>query len=115
MTHIRNKNDLFAVIERLCPSSVCRRVFQQCGGTLLGGFKPLAPSLCSGWLTVVKSPLGKSWHIAILEDRSLHDYRYLEIDRIPWECWNPDNSQNPLYAGDLPEQAGVIRQALRKN
>ena len=41
-------------------------------------------------------------------------YNYQLISKPEWLYWNPEDSRNPLYAGDNPEKYKELRDAAQK-
>ena len=114
MMRLHDIGDLYQAIRDYCTSRACIRVMQRRGALLLGGFQPLKPSRYAGWILLVKSETGRLWRLGLVADFEHHCLRYLELDRIPWEHWNPTDSTHPLYAGEMADKARLQRIARQR-
>lgn len=105
MIHIRNRNDLFKIIEANPPTPAIGQAMVTGGVELLGGFIPVSPSKRSGWVIIVTSERGTVWNVAITLTAIRHTVRAWIVQRIPWEHWVGKIGRKPgIYDGDHPEK-----------
>lgn len=115
MVRIRNRIDLFNLVEDNPPTPAIGEALSTGGAELLGGFSPLSPSKSPGWIIIVTSKRRTVWNVAL----TLRDYdRYVTtwiIERIPWEHWvgKIDRGRPSTYDGDHPRKYEEKRRKTR--
>ena len=112
MIHIRNRNDLFKIIEANPPTPAIGQALVTGGVELLGGFDPLSPSGKPGWIIVVTSRRGTIWNIAVTLGKCNIGVSVWIIQRIPWEHWVGGRTSS-VYSGDHPEKYEKKREKTR--
>ncbi len=109
---IRTRNDLIKFIEDHAPSpGVLRALLHE--NINLGGFWKLPVRQMGGWIVQVTTPLKHTVHHVVVQpdDRTKLGYRiWLLFDPVPWEYYDGDSSENPLYQGDHPVYAAEERE-----
>jgi hypothetical protein len=101
--HIRNKNDLFAILEELPPFPAIGGALDTGKAELLGGFERVPPSKKPGWIIRVTSRRGSVWNVVITVHNSPARVTTWTTQRIPWEHWAGRTDRDAgIYDGDYP-------------
>jgi len=110
MLHIRNRNDLFKILETDPPRPAIGAALVTGSTELLGGFKRVPPSNNPAWIVTVTSKRGTVWNVVLTVHEHPPRVSTWTVQRIPWEHWVGKTDRNPgIYDGDHP-----IRYAKRK-
>ena len=103
MLHIRNRNDLFTILEENSPSPAISNALDTGGIELLGGFERVPPSDNPAWIIVVTSKRGTIWNVVLTLHASSRRVSTWMVQRIPWEHWVGKTDRDPgIYDGDKP-------------
>jgi hypothetical protein len=105
MTHIRNRNDLFRVLEENPPYKMGQILTALDTGKaeLLGGFERIPPSDKPGWIIIVTSKRGTVWNVVVTAHENPPRFTTWIVQRIPWEHWAGKLDRDPtIYDGDHP-------------
>lgn len=99
---IRTRNNLIEFIENNAPTkSIFRAVLNH--NENLGGFRRFDWQLGGGWIVRVTSKHNRQWLLAIhFNENTFSGYLIWVISKVPWQYWEGDKSENPLYQGDDP-------------
>jgi hypothetical protein len=100
---IRCRADLVAVARDGVKSRACRRALSTRAAVVLGGFSSIPPYDAAGWILTVVSKHARMWIVAVIPDDVKHNYRVVEIDKVPWLNWVGGNKAGELFEGDIPD------------
>jgi len=117
MIHIRQRNDLFGVLEENPPWKMGQILTALDTGKaeLLGGFNLIPPSPLPGWIIVVTSKRGHVWNVVISAHECPPRFTTWLVQRIPWEHWAGKIDRDPtVYDGDRPRVYEERKQKARK-
>jgi len=92
------------------------RALQDGGVELLGGFSSIPPMNQPGWIikaTRCYSRVPFSYYIGVVVTGFKTKVIQVAEDSVPWDTWDGDKSDNPLYQGDLPEKYKEFKDAKR--
>lgn len=106
----QNKSQLIGWLEGNSPSkSVSRAMRSGEPILLLGAFRPVPESSWPGWIIRVATKL-RAYHVAISmrPDGRANAYFPPYID---WAAYDGHKSKNPLYAGDRPDRAALLKRS----
>ena len=103
MIVLRARQQILEILTANAPTASIRRAVGEGVVEYLGFFQQLPGSQYPGWIVKANSPItGIGWNVVIRKD-PFTDYRIWVLeDKIPWEHWNPGNSQNVFNRGDNP-------------
>lgn len=89
-------------LEKNCSRKAIVRALSSEGETeLLGGFKPILPTVQPGWIVKITSEHNKVWNVAIIAYQNRYGIRILE--EVPWKNWIGDfPGESNLMNGDFP-------------
>ncbi len=114
MLHIRNRNDLFKILEERSPSPAINAALDTGGIELLGGFKRVPPSDNPAWIVVITSRRKTVWNVVLtIHEHSARVSTWI-VQRIPWEHWVGKTDRDPgIYDGDNPIEYEKRKQKAR--
>ncbi len=114
MVRIRNRSDLFKLVEESPPTPAIGEALSSGGAELLGGFERIPPSTHSGWIMIVTSRRGTIWNVALTLWEHPDRVAVWIVQRIPWEQWGGNTDREPgIYDGDHPVKYGERREKAR--
>lgn len=105
MNRIRNRNDLFEILEKKPPWKMGQilTAFSTGKTELLGGFRQIPPSPLPGWIIIVTSKHGTVWNVVVTAHENPPRFTTWIVQRIPWEYWAGKINRDPtVYDGDKP-------------
>ena len=105
MNRIRNRTDLFGVLEENPPHKMTQILEALSTGKteVLGGFNLIPPSPLPGWIIIVTSKRGTVWNVVISAHENPPRFTTWIVQRIPWEYWAGRIDRDPtVYDGDKP-------------
>lgn len=110
---LHTRTQLMKWLTKNAPTASIRRAVGEGSVEFLGWFSVLQGSKHPGWVVKVISTITPTlWHVVIRKRLDqLWYHAWILIEPVPWEFWNPGNSDNPFIQGDQPD---VYRQR-RKN
>ncbi len=117
MIRIRNRNDLFRVLEENPPHKMGQilEALSTGGVEVLGGFNLIPPSDKPGWIIIVTSKRGTVWKVVVTAHENPPRFTTWIVQRIPWEYWSGKTDRDPtVYDGDLPKIYEERKQKARK-
>ena len=105
--YIRTKNDLINLAETYLSIryvSILRALHE---GSIenLGAFRHVTGG--RGWVLKITSKFKSVYYLAIVTDYL--NYRIAVLNKVSWEYWEGDKSDNKLYQGDNPENYKLLR------
>jgi len=100
---IRTRNNLLEWLERNAPYPCIKRALLEGKVEVLGGFKQVPPSVRPGWIVKITSKFNRIWYVAV-KIQPQEKYKTYVLEKVPWKFWIGDESNNPLYQGDLSEK-----------
>lgn len=115
MMHFRDRNDIIEWAEQNLPPQyrAVARAFRRGSIEFLGGFSDIIS--LPGWIIKVTSKFRKVYYVAIVvESVPFAEMCVVIIDNVPWEHWDGDKSDNPLYQGDNPEKYKELKNGCTK-
>lgn len=108
MPRIRNRNDLFEVLEESPPWKMTQilTALSTGGAEVLGGFEQIPPSNKPGWIIIITSKRGTVWNVVITAHENPPRFTTWIVQRIPWEHWVGKINRGHLsvYDGDYPKK-----------
>lgn len=81
---------------------------------VLGFFLYLYADPFGTYVIKLSSKHGGTHYLRIIIDSFGRIYNYQLIFKPEWRFWNPEDSTNPLFAGDNPEKYKELRDAAQK-
>ena len=106
--HIKTRNNLIEFLENnLPPNSVHLRALLNHNENL-GGFSRIGSSNSPGWIVRVKSKYGNIYYVVVIDQKFNYTAGCI-AKTVPWRFWVGDQSKNPLYCGDKPEEYKMLR------
>ena len=123
MIHFRDRNDIIEWAEQNLPPQyrAVARAFRRGSIEFLGGFSHVDPYIHKpGWVIKITSEFKKVYYIAVLpryitELMMKHQRPHsILVNEPPWEHWDGDKSDNPLYQGDNPEKYKELKNGCTK-
>lgn len=107
MNRIRNRNDLFRILEEHPPYRMKQILEALSTGRaeVLGGFEQIPPSDKPGWIIIVTSRRETVWNVVITAHENPPRFTTWIVQRIPWEYWVGKTDRDPtVYDGDHPRK-----------
>jgi len=103
MIHFRDRHDIIEWAMGHLPKQYRSiiRSFEEGSVEFLGGFK--MPPFRPGWIIKTTSKYKKIYYLFINQD-TIGKPILLIMDRIEWQYWDGDKTDNPLYRGDFPDE-----------
>lgn len=109
---IRTRQDLLDWLANNAPSMSVARAFKVGGSIIvLGAFRPVPNSNWPGWIVLARTRF-RDYYVAVSVRPSGTLNAYL-TDIVDWKDYDGVGSPNPLYAGDRPERAAILKQAQK--
>lgn len=105
--HFRTRDDVINWAERNLPATYksVHRAFREGSIEFLGGFRHIGTNGYPGWIIKIISRFKSIYYIAVVSCRNIRKpWCICFTGNIPWEYWDGDKSNNPLYQGDNPEE-----------
>lgn len=114
MVRFQNKIHLVLWLENNCPRPAIVRSLREGNTEFFGGFNPVFPTGCPGWILRTTSAYGKVRYIAILAYQNKYGIRILRD--VPWDKWVGTRPWGEfrarLHSGDNPEEYLKLREAF---
>ncbi len=105
--HIRTRDNLIEFLENNLPTNGVHLRALLNHNENLGGFSQIFSLTNSGWIVKIKSKYGNIYYVAVID--KYFNYAAVLLGDPPWEHWIGDQSGNPLYLGDKPEEYKMLR------
>lgn len=114
--HFRTRDDVINWAEKNFPVThkSIHRAFREGSIEFLGGFSQIGAGHNPGWIIKVTSRFHVIYYIAVLSCSCGMLIRYDTVENIPWEYWDGDRTDNPLYQGDNPEEYRRLKNEAKK-
>jgi len=106
---IHTRQQLLSWLGKNIDDVVLQLVLESGDVEVLGGFRPLPTSHNGGWL-VVMTYRGNTHLVAVAEDRKhLGRFYWFRAPYVPWQYWQGNETNNPLFQGDRPDEYRKMR------
>lgn len=112
---LRRRTQLLNWLEQNAPTASIRRAVGEGSVEFLGWFKEVPGSNYPGWITKVTSTITDIvWYVVVRVCWPTHYAWVLDEDRpVPWQHWNPIDSENPFFYGDNAEKYRQNRESAQ--
>lgn len=112
LIHFRNRDDVIKFAMGHIPKSYrsIARSFEEGEVEFLGGFKC---RVILGWIIKTTSKFGNIYYLFI-HFNCFSRLQLTVLDKLEWQCWDGDKSDNPLYQGDHPEKYRELKENAGK-
>jgi len=111
---IRTKDNLIEWLEDHVYIPTCRWSLENDKIEVLGFFLIYDKDPLSAFMVALTSRHGFTNHLAVVSHNHNSTYDCRITTEPLWRYWNPEDSTNPLFAGDNPEKYKELRDEAKK-